>query len=1243
MRKRVVTKSNGIGIRLKSGFARSTNLKIDFEEQNSLDHLIISEKFQKHFVKLAKEVTNTDSKSRVHVISGTPGVGKSTFALFLTRFLSATNRAKLLKSVNGNKALGVDFKNTVAQVEGSKLLPVFLSGDEGQIEDAFAAALVEALKGAGLADLAREMSVVDAKASLEVIKAWEKSYPKRLKEMSALVGKVMPFKEFHAELKRGKRTALKLFADSYAEITGGAGHVQSKTGVVGQYKYVAQALSKKGFTGLIVVYDEFGKFLERGVRHPSTFDLHFLQEFAEACNASGSKQLHLLLLSHLPISRYAASLPSSVQQEWAKIEGRFSQLSFNDHQASTYTLIANVFEYGIADLNPKVAKSYAKNAEAWVQGIKRAGCLPTLLSTPELVDTLVACYPLHPSVVAILPLLAERVAQNERTMFSFLTRNEDYSLPAHLLSFATVNEMEMLRPETLYSYFRPLFANDLGVGGASRINIVAEQLLNSLEREDRLGRDLVCSLSSIAIINNRSVIKATKKSLVGLLDGLYSPSEIGSKLDDLNARRMIVFDRTNDEYSLFEGASVDIRSEIQKLRAKKLTPQAYVEILRSNLGLKFVVPKKYNFSKRITRFLTEQLVSADDLESRSFGEVDYSKEDGKVVFVAAFSKADIERAKEILKKETSLSTIFVVPNKPLDIESDLLELNAIERLYSKKELLSSGLNVRKELDQYQKISRKAIYRSCEILKSYNNMNATLFCGGKQHRKAIQCEFEISEFASSVMDEVFSSYPIFNNEMINKRKVSTPIIQGRMRLMAAVDKSDTKNWGIEGYGPELSILKSLMADNKIRFVKNESGNVERIEIAPTSALAPLLKGFHEQLKSANGPVVLADVLSRWVAPPFGIRIGLASLYLFLLSKAGKTPLSFYHEDTFLATLDVELFESIVKQPKRYSVQMVEMTPKLATYLKKLIAIPRAYLGGASSERDAEFVSVAKYYSQFYSAIPEYSRRSSQLSTRQRRLVASLDSFKQPEQFFLTTIPEIYCNDVWKNLSDSQGESLHTELGADLDQLHKMYADLLRSVSKSQRKALLRLYRAFGKPDIEIPEARAPLASLWRELAAILPADLKSFAFNSAAGRLIHRALQLEPTADNQRVIETLADAITGATPRTWDEKGKTLFELNLHQATNEIVQIGLFLSEDGGRQCTFLTSSKDDGTPLTAEVVTSAEVSPAMSAVADELKRLSSDLTKAEMNKVLIDLLMDLNNVRSRMISEDDELPGANWG
>ncbi len=103
-------------------------------------------------------------------------------------------------------------------------------------------------------------------------------------------------------------------------------------------------LKTKGYSGVFVIYDEFGKYLEKGVHNPTELNIQFLQDFAEFCDRSGEKQCHLMLITHLSVSQYASQLPIHVQQEWAKIGGRFQESAFYDKNSDYYKLISSVFE-----------------------------------------------------------------------------------------------------------------------------------------------------------------------------------------------------------------------------------------------------------------------------------------------------------------------------------------------------------------------------------------------------------------------------------------------------------------------------------------------------------------------------------------------------------------------------------------------------------------------------------------------------------------------------------------------------------------------------------------------------------------------------------------------------------------------------------------------------------------------------------------------------------------------------------
>lgn len=70
--------------------------------------------------------------------------------------------------------------------------------------------------------------------------------------------------------------------------------------------------SSKG-SGLIVIIDEFGKFLEFSALYPEKQDVYLLQRLAEAASRSREKPFFIIALLHQGFNAYADQLTRSAQ------------------------------------------------------------------------------------------------------------------------------------------------------------------------------------------------------------------------------------------------------------------------------------------------------------------------------------------------------------------------------------------------------------------------------------------------------------------------------------------------------------------------------------------------------------------------------------------------------------------------------------------------------------------------------------------------------------------------------------------------------------------------------------------------------------------------------------------------------------------------------------------------------------------------------------------------------------------
>ena len=102
---------------------------------------------------------------------------------------------------------------------------------------------------------------------------------------------------------------------------------------------MSSALSKVGCPGMIIVFDEFGKFLEYESRFLGVNDVFLLQALAEHAHAGHSTKILLLVLLHQSIEQYARGVGESLKNEWAKIQGRFEEIPFLESAEQTLRVV----------------------------------------------------------------------------------------------------------------------------------------------------------------------------------------------------------------------------------------------------------------------------------------------------------------------------------------------------------------------------------------------------------------------------------------------------------------------------------------------------------------------------------------------------------------------------------------------------------------------------------------------------------------------------------------------------------------------------------------------------------------------------------------------------------------------------------------------------------------------------------------------------------------------------------------
>ena len=80
---------------------------------------------------------------------------------------------------------------------------------------------------------------------------------------------------------------------------------------------------------LMLVVDEFGKFLEYAVKHEPEREFYFIQQLAEFANDT-KHNVCLVTTAHQNTDAYASMLTEAQRKEWTKVKGRLREITFNE-------------------------------------------------------------------------------------------------------------------------------------------------------------------------------------------------------------------------------------------------------------------------------------------------------------------------------------------------------------------------------------------------------------------------------------------------------------------------------------------------------------------------------------------------------------------------------------------------------------------------------------------------------------------------------------------------------------------------------------------------------------------------------------------------------------------------------------------------------------------------------------------------------------------------------------------------
>lgn len=931
-------------------FKSSVNLGFDINNERKIDSFIFTADgcdLLKRYINTAlpKQLksSNTIESGYSTSLVGPYGKGKSFLILILQFLLYAKEDSELLaRLVKRINAVDSELASMIIALkkEGIRLIPVILNSDYSDINQAFTIGIEEALKRENLVNVIPQ-TVYDV--CLSICNKWKKDSFLKKKILEEAQKQGIGFDLLMRRLSEKDRGAYSSFVKIYNRVVIGLPfNPLIKENISETIETLSLQILESGFNGFFFIFDEFSKFLESNIP-TMTVELKALQDIFELCERSTSKQqIHLCCIAHKEIETYSKVLGKESVSTFKTVAGRVKNIKFVRSLGENYYLIASAIEKN---------KEYKEVSDKYISTNKSFydWFVEKEIVSSQQKDVLFReCFPLNPFAVCALIALSEKIAQNERTLFTCLS-DFDYS---SFRSFVHGTGKGLYNVPNIYDYFNSLFPKCKENQISSIWYRCASILPNVQSEAERNYLKTMCIFEMLQEdtrfdLSTEYICKAA---------GLSESKALGIE-EALIQGNFIRRNGVNNKISFASRNSKDIDNAVNKYLSTHGFNISISELLFKVNKTRYLVPREYNSRNKITRYAENIFLSFDEI--RKIADLNllsqYGNPDGLVINMFC-SEGFSEDAFKQFYMDTATSknySIIRIPTRPLSKEF----IRLVREAFVLVELSADTKYDESMRNEMQLIAREL---QADINNEINEIweeSSSLYWNGQQY--TCSC----SKCLSIMMSQLYPLMPIVNNELVNKHSVSAQYSKARNnvvdKILITPQEASLELEGFSSTSPEMTVFNSI-------FRSNGKESVYRV-------ISDMQKDLVTEKSSS-----FVDFVCKYSNSPYGIREGIFPVLLAeaIRSLPGYLLITSNNQER---EMNANLMASIVSKPIDFKRVLVIGGVDYDSHVKKLIEV----FGGTSCGYFWKDVQIATdLQKRFCSGLPGLIRSNSLLSDSEK---------------------------------------------------------------------------------------------------------------------------------------------------------------------------------------------------------------------------------------------------------------------
>ena len=1060
---------------VKGRFRRSVHLERDFYTKNALNGYVLTATAREMLSRVISTLEN-ETTSKAWSLTGPYGSGKSAFALFAAKLLGdpdASTRQQALDLLRrGDIKLYEKFKyiNGNGKSSLSGFCPVLISGERAPLSLVLLRGLVRGLTASN---------------------------------------GTIPSASLIQESQNLLETAEKGTLPSASEITT-------------LFESATHVICESGGSGLLVVIDELGKFLEYATQQPAQGDMFVLQTLAEFADRSENTPLFLMTILHQAFELYAERAGKSQQEEWAKVQGRFEDIAFSESTEQVLRLVGTALEKHSAVV-------HKGNLNTAID----LGLKPHQLDENEFIHLLENCLPLHPTVSLLIGPLFRRFAQNERSIFAFLSASEPYGLQDFLsLQHYDGKVLPTFSLADLYDYLNTTQGNRLYTSQIGKKWAEIESAINQLANPSAMVVRLIKTIGLLGVVNEPIPnLKASEQLLYYALDNNTEEftTEFKNALSTLKRRSIVIHRSYNDVYALWEGSDIDIEARLRDAAAHVDTKVSLAADLSRYMPIRPLVARRHLFQTGTLRYFTVRYTDLENFDADLAEPL--SDADGLILYALPASEEEVTKFVEKVNDRNTANreeVLIAIPRTISFLRDAVTQLAYLHWIDENTPELEGDAVARRELSvRMIEAERGVTDRLTEIFGENSESSCTWYHKGQP--ADINSPKARNTYLSKICDVVYHKTPFIQNELINRRKISGAATTARKKLIQAMlENGNQENLGITGYPAEMSIYRSLLWNTEIHREVRDAWGFYPPKTADENRMAPTWEAIEKFLAECEGDRQPIENLYQCLKEPrLGLREGPLPILLCAAMLHYKTEVALYENGSFIADWSMPVFERLLKAPHQFELKRFRLSGIRADVFSQLLQM----LNQPIKTEKPDLLTVVTPLMRFIAQLPKYTLSTQELSDNAKNLRKTVLNAREPDELLFKQLPEAFGFSAFGAQTTTNSKLISEffdTLQDALSELEQAYEVLLNSIEQM-------LVEAFTLTQSR-EELRAELVAKSESLLAVaIEMDLKGFLVQVCSGG-----------HDFNSWLEAIATYLAKKPPASWVDLDKAQFEVRLSQ-------------------------------------------------------------------------------------------------